>query len=75
MSKYLAIIKDSLREALASRVLWVVLVLITLLLMVLAPLSYREDLTWRMRDNDVQEWPDLMVIVRDEADSTRPSPA
>ena len=75
MSKYLAIIKDSLREALASRVLWVVLVLITLLLMVLAPLSYHEDLTWQMRDNEVQEWPDLMVIVRDEADSTKPSPA
>ncbi|MDP6057977.1 MAG: ABC transporter permease, partial [Pirellulaceae bacterium] len=75
MSKYLAIIKDSLREALASRVLWIVLVLITLLLMVLAPLSYREDLTWQMRDNDVPEWPELMVIVRDEAESTNPSPA
>ena len=75
MSKYLAIIKDSLREALASRVLWVVLVLITILLLLLAPASYHEDLTWRMRDNDVQEWPDLMVIVRDEADATEPSPA
>jgi ABC-type transport system involved in multi-copper enzyme maturation permease subunit len=75
MSKYLAIIKDSLREALASRVLWVVLVMITLLLLLLVPASYREDLTWQMRDNDVQEWPDLMVIVRDEADVTKPSPA
>lgn len=75
MSKYLAVIKDSLREALASRVLWIVLILITILLMLLAPLTYREDLTWQMRDNDVQEWPDLMVIVRAEADSSKPSPA
>ena len=75
MSKYLAVIKDSLREALASRVLWVVLVLITLLLLLLGPLSYREDLTWQMRDNDVQEWPDLMVIVRDAKGSLTASPA
>jgi len=32
MSKFLAVIKDSFREALASRVLWLVLVGITLLL-------------------------------------------
>lgn len=75
MSKYLAVIKDSLREALASRVLWIVLILITILLMLLAPLTYREDLTWRLRDNDVQEWPELMVLVRDEADLLKPSPA
>ncbi len=75
MSKYLAVIKDSLREALASRVLWIVLILITLLLMLLAPLTYREDLTWRIRDDDVKDLPAFMNTIRDEADSLTPSPA
>ena len=40
MRPYLAIIADSFREALASRVLWILLILITLLLAALVPLSY-----------------------------------
>ncbi len=40
MTPYLAIIKDSFREALASRVLWIMLLLITLLLLGLAPLGW-----------------------------------
>jgi hypothetical protein len=39
MRPYIAIIKDSFREAFASRVLWVLLGLITLLLAALAPLG------------------------------------
>jgi len=75
MSKYLAVIKDSLREALASRVLWIVLIMITLLLLLLAPLSYREDLTWRLGDDDVKDWTALMETVRKESESITPSPA
>ena len=75
MSKYLAVIKDSLREALASRVLWIVLILITILLLFLAPLSFREDLTWQLRDSDVRDWRDMLLTVRDEADANKPSPA
>ena len=40
MTPYLAIIKDSFREALASRVLWVVIVLITLLLVAFIPFTW-----------------------------------
>jgi ABC-type transport system involved in multi-copper enzyme maturation permease subunit len=70
MKKYLAVIKDSFREALASRVLWVVLVLITLLLLLLAPFSFREELTWRLGD-DVNE--KVLDVVRKAKGS--PSPA
>ena len=44
MRPYLAIIFDSLREALASRVLWVLVVGISLVLISLAPLGYRGEL-------------------------------
>ena len=48
MRPYLAIIKDSFRAAMASRVLYVLLVLITLLLLALAPLHMNESLDWRL---------------------------
>ncbi|MDA1051083.1 MAG: ABC transporter permease subunit [Planctomycetota bacterium] len=73
MNKYLAVIKDSFREALASRVLWLVLVVITLVLMLLAPFSYREELTSRLNDNDVNER--VLDIVRRADASEKPSPA
>lgn len=48
MRPYLAIIKDSFRAALASKVLYVMLVLITFLLLVIAPLHYQETLDWKI---------------------------
>lgn len=51
MKPYLAIIIDSLREALASRVLWVLVIGITLVLLALAPLGYRTDLTTEFLSN------------------------
>jgi ABC-type transport system involved in multi-copper enzyme maturation permease subunit len=48
MRPYLAIIKDSFRAALASRVLYVLLLLITVLLLALAPLFVRETLDWKL---------------------------
>lgn len=75
MTKYLAIIKDSFREALASRVLWLLLVLITLLLLVIAPLGYHEVVTWRLGDNDVRGWEQLMHTVRTDGKKNTPSPA
>jgi ABC-type transport system involved in multi-copper enzyme maturation permease subunit len=44
MSPYLAILTDSFRAALASRVLWIVLGLILLLLLALAPIGLRSTL-------------------------------
>lgn len=75
MTKYLAIIKDSFREALASRVLWLLLVLITLLLLVIAPLGYHEVATWQLGDNDVRGWENLMHQVRTEGQKDEPSPS
>lgn len=49
---YVAIIADSFRAALASRVLWVAIVAIWLFLMLLFPFGYREDYTTTFRNHD-----------------------
>lgn len=48
MRPYLTLIKDSFRAALASRVLYVLLLVITLLLLALAPLHVIEVLDWKV---------------------------
>ncbi|MCH2177492.1 MAG: ABC transporter permease [Mariniblastus sp.] len=48
MRPYLAIIKDSFRAALASRVLFVLLFVITLLLVAIAPFHVRETAEWQL---------------------------
>ena len=53
MSPYLAIIKDSFREALASRVLWTLLCVITLLLIALLPLHWVTTVAAELSDGDV----------------------
>ena len=45
MTAYLAVTKDSFREALYSRVLWILLLLITVLLLALLPLGWHRQLT------------------------------
>ncbi len=60
MRPYLAIIKDSFREAFHSRVLWIVLVIITLFLLGVSPLSYRQTLTTGLREGEVN-WPSLVA--------------
>jgi len=42
MRPYLAVIRDSFREALATRVLWIVLILISLFLVLVAPAGYHK---------------------------------
>ncbi len=51
---YLAVILDSFRAALASRVLWIAFLAIWALLAALAPLGYREDFTTTFRWNDFE---------------------
>ena len=51
MRPYLAIIKDSFRAAMASRVLYVLLLLITLLLIAIAPIHMRETLDWKLNSD------------------------
>ena len=61
MRPYLAIIKDSFRAAMASRVLYVLLLLITLLLVALAPLHLNESLDWRLASDVNVHKPDALV--------------
>lgn len=72
---YLAVIIDSFREALASRVLWVVLGLIVLVLMAIAPFGYRERTTVTLNESDVRDWPAFIQRVRDDAKKEEPSAA
>ncbi|MDG2382494.1 MAG: ABC transporter permease [Pirellulaceae bacterium] len=53
MRPYLAIIKDSFREALASRVLWILLLLITLVFVAISPIGWQRQLTSRLGPNDL----------------------
>jgi len=75
MRAYWAVIQDSFREALASRVLWVVLVLITVLLGLLAPLGYRQQITRGLSENSVRDMPHFIAHVRDEARKPESSPS
>jgi ABC-type transport system involved in multi-copper enzyme maturation permease subunit len=49
---YQAIIADSFRSALSSRVLWIAMVAIWLFLALLSPFGYREDYTTEFRNQD-----------------------
>jgi hypothetical protein len=55
MRPYLAVIKDSFREALASRVLWVLTGLIGLFLVLIAPIGYKLNLTGEFAWGDIAE--------------------
>lgn len=55
MRPYLAIIKDSFRAALANRVLYVLLGLITLILVALAPFHCREVLDWKLDTDSIRD--------------------
>ncbi len=74
MRPYLAIIKDSFREALASRVLWILLILITFGLAALAPLGFHREQTTDFRPGDFL---DARAVAREmmrQYDSGTPSP-
>src|SRR6185503_17664571 len=73
MRPYLAIIKDSFREALASRILYIMLGLITLLLVLVAPLTYRQELTVGLHDDDAN-WPELIDQLKLAEKETKASP-
>jgi hypothetical protein len=74
MRPYLAIIKDSFREAMASRVLWVLVGLITLHLLLLAPLGIQLSLTTDFTWGDIVGGPELVGKIRRAALVPAPSP-
>ncbi|MFK7821720.1 MAG: ABC transporter permease subunit [Planctomycetaceae bacterium] len=53
MRAYLAILKDSVREAMASRVLWVALIAIALVLLVLAPFAISSRTATELRSREL----------------------
>ncbi len=72
MRQYLAIIKDSFRAAMASRVLYVLLALITLLLVALAPFHFVETLDWKLvYQQHVKDPAALVEQLLDEKDDDR----
>jgi hypothetical protein len=75
LNPYLAIIKDSFREALASHVLWIVLGLVTVLLVVLAPVTYDIRASAGLRPREVDSWPVLIERIREEGPSEQKSPS
>jgi hypothetical protein len=75
MRPYLAIIKDSFREALASRVLWLVFGIVTLVLLIVAPLTYQQKATVGIQPDDVDPWPAFIEKLRDEGPVDKPSPS
>ncbi len=75
MRPYLAIIKDSFREAIASRVLWVLLGLILLLLLAIAPLGYKLNLTGEFVWSDFADGAQLASKLHSGFESGQPSPA
>jgi hypothetical protein len=74
MRPYLAIIKDSFREALASKVLWVLLSLITLLHLLTLPLGIALNLTTDVGWGDLVEGPQLVTKLRSGELSLTASP-
>ena len=74
MRPYLAVLKDAFREALASRVLWIVMLLTTVVLLLVAPLGLSEEKSSRLGRSSVRNWPGLVVKIDQELRTDGPSP-
>ncbi len=74
MRPYLAIMIDSFREAFASRVLWILFILTTLLLAAIAPLSMVEQRATEFQRSEIRNWPEFISTLVDQgtADETTP---
>ena len=69
MRPYLAVIRDSFREAFATRVLWIMLILIGVLLGLLAPLGFERALAVSLQFSDFQNPQAFIKQLRDSEDS------
>jgi len=70
MRAYLAVIKDSFREAFASKILWVLIILISLFLLLLAGLSTRPTIQVDLRGRDIVDQETLAERMRDASSDT-----
>src|SRR5437868_73252 len=74
MRSYLAVLKDSFREALASRVLWILMLVITVILAGAAPAGFKEIKATSLKRNTVRNWPTLAARIEEQATAEGPSP-
>ncbi|MFO0883196.1 MAG: hypothetical protein U0894_03255 [Pirellulales bacterium] len=76
MRPYLAIVVDSFREAIKpGSTLWLLLALITLALLVVFPLTYRETRTTDLQLRDVNNWDALAGALKSGQDESKATPA
>ena len=74
MRPYLAIIRDSFHEALASRVLWILLAITTVVLLGLVPLGFIEQAGSYLSDDDFLNREKLVATIVAQGKSGDPSP-
>ncbi len=74
MRPYLSIIRDSFHEALVSRVLWILLAIITLILLALVPLGFIEEAGSYLADEDIVDRRQLVRKILAQGESQEPSP-
>ena len=74
MRPYLAIIRDAFHEALVSRVLWILLIMITLFLAALVPLGFIEEAGSRLTDEDFLNRDKLVEKLVAQGAASAPSP-
>lgn len=75
MTPYLAVLKDCFREALASRILWLLTGLITLLLFVgLAPFTLLEESAARFQRDEFKNGPEFLKFLASQ-ESSKPTTA
>ena len=75
MRPYFAILKDSFREAMASRVLWVSLILATIFLLALAPVSLNERRAAYIQTDHLNDPMGLAHEIVAGRDAGQPNPA
>ena len=76
MTPYLAVLKDCFREALASRILWLLTGLITLVLFVgLAPFTLLEESAARFQRNEFRNGPEFLKFLASQETSREPTAA
>lgn len=75
MRPYLAILVDSFREALHSRVLWVVIFCITLVFALIFPLGLYEQATTGLHRHEVLSWPEFAQRLATAGLKEQPTPS
>lgn len=74
MRAYLTVILDSFHEAFASRVLYILLLVMTVVLAGLVPLGYTEQRMLQFHRRDIREWPAFLKELRRQSAADAASP-